>query len=136
MDAKSINRFKSYCDSLEALRKALDRDLSDDFVLSGTVMKYSLTFDIVWKVMKDLAIQYFKVGDFATGSPRETLRVAASVMLIDDDAWMDMLNLRNDLAHDYDGKKAEESIDLILGIYLSLFDKFKGKAKEYYEMDE
>ena len=24
----------------------------------------------------------------------------------------------------------------LFGSYLSLFDKFKGKAKEYYEMDE
>lgn len=37
-----------------------------------------------------------------TGSPREVLRESFKAKLISDDAWMDMLKVRNELAHDYD----------------------------------
>ena len=36
MDAKFERRFKSFCNSLDALAEARQRDLSDSFVLSGT----------------------------------------------------------------------------------------------------
>ena len=39
MDEKFSRRFKSFCNSLEALSEARERDLSDSFVLSGTSAK-------------------------------------------------------------------------------------------------
>ena len=130
---KYINRYKSFCKSLEALEKAKDRDLTDDFVISGTVQKFNLAFDISWKVMKDIIIGYHKVLDFATGSPRETLRIAASVKLIHDDSWMQMLDDRNDLAHDYDGALAEEIVHKILEQYLPVLEIFRDTAGTYVE---
>ena len=41
MDAKFERRFLSFCNSLDALAKARQRDLSDSFVLSGTSAKFS-----------------------------------------------------------------------------------------------
>lgn len=49
MDEKFSRRFKSFCNSLEALSEARERDLSDSFVLSGTSAKFSITFDLSWK---------------------------------------------------------------------------------------
>lgn len=62
------------------------------------------TFDLSWKVLKELVTHEFGITDFAAGSPRETLKLAFSVGLINDDRWMDMLRVRNTLAHDYDGR--------------------------------
>ena len=36
MDAKFDRRFQSFCNSLDALAEARERDLTDSFVLSGT----------------------------------------------------------------------------------------------------
>lgn len=102
MDAKFERRFKSFCNSLDALAEARQRDLSDSFVLSGTSAKFSITFDLSWKVMKDILVQYYSITGFVTGSPREVLRESFKAKLISDDAWMDMLKVRNELAHDYD----------------------------------
>ena len=52
MDAKFDRRFQSFCNSLDALAEARERDLTDSFVLSGTGAKFSITFDLSWKVMK------------------------------------------------------------------------------------
>ena len=134
MDKKSINRYQSFRKSLEGLAKARERDSADEFVLSGTVQKFNLAFDIAWKVMKDICVNHYKVLDFATGSPRETLRVAASVKLISDDRWMNMLDDRNRLAHDYDGSLAEQCFSVIVGEYLPLLEAFADAAGDIIEI--
>ena len=76
MDAKFDRRFQSFCNSLDALAEARERDLTDSFVLSGTSAKFSITFDLSWKVMKDILVQYYAITGFVTGSPRDVLREA------------------------------------------------------------
>lgn len=56
MDEKFNRRFVSFTKSRDALAEARERDLSDSFVLSGTSAKFSITFDLAWKVMKDILI--------------------------------------------------------------------------------
>ena len=56
MDEKFNRRFVSFTKSLDVLAEARKRDLSDSFVLSGTSAKFSITFDLAWKVMKDILI--------------------------------------------------------------------------------
>ena len=104
MDAKFDRRFQSFCNSLDALAEARERDLTDSFVLSGTSAKFSITFDLSWKVMKDILVQYYAITGFVTGSQRDVLREAFKANLISDDTWMDMLKVRNELAHDYDSE--------------------------------
>lgn len=82
MDAKFERRFKSFCNSLDALAEARQRDLSDSFVLSGTSAKFSITFDLSWKVMKDILVQYYSITGFVTSSPREVLRESFKAKLI------------------------------------------------------
>ncbi len=48
MDEKFNRRFLSFCNSLDALSEARQRDLSDSFVLSGTSAKFSITFDLFY----------------------------------------------------------------------------------------
>ncbi len=74
MDEKFRRRFQSFCNSLDALAEARQRDLADSFVLSGTGAKFSITFDLAWKVMKDILVQHYAITGFVAGSPREVLR--------------------------------------------------------------
>ena len=46
MDEKFNRRFLSFCNSLDALAEARQRDLSDSFVLSGTVQNSVL--HLIW----------------------------------------------------------------------------------------
>lgn len=95
MENKSINRYNTFCRSLKNLEKSRHANPKDDFVLEGTVLLFNLTFDISWKVMKDILIKQMEVLDFAIGSPRETLQQAFINHIIDDDLWMQMLRVRN-----------------------------------------
>ena len=130
MDEKFNRRFLSFCNSLDALSEARQRDLSDSFVLSGTSAKFSITFDLAWKVMKDILVQYYAITGFVTGSPREVLREAYKANLISDDDWMEMLKVRNELAHDYDCEIVKTHCDKIVETYIDLFHDFENVVKQ------
>ena len=130
MDEKFNRRFLSFCNSLDALSEARQRDLSDSFVLSGTSAKFSITFDLAWKVMKEILVQYYAITGFVTGSPREVLREAYKANLISDDDWMEMLKVRNELAHDYDCEIVKTHCDKIVKTYIDLFYDFENVVKQ------
>ena len=129
MDEKFNRRFVSFTKSLDALAEARERDLSDSFVLSGTSAKFSITFDLAWKVMKDILIQYYAIVGFVAGSPREVLRESYKANLISDETWMDMLKVRNELAHDYDCEIVKEHCHTIVEKYIDLFYEFRNVVK-------
>ena len=132
MENKFINRYNTFCKSLQNLEKSKTADPKAAFVLEGTVLNFSLTFDISWKVMKDILIKKLGILDFAIGSPRETLQQAFTNKLIQDDRWLQMLRLRNRLAHDYDGSYAAASFSENIDVYYPLFVQFKEAAAKYY----
>ena len=134
MDAKFERRFLSFYNSLDALAEARQRDLSDSFVLSGTSAKFSITFDLAWKVMKDILVQYYAITGFVTGSPREVLRESFKANLISDDTWMEMLNVRNELAHDYDGEIVKTHCHVIVETYIDLFYDFRKYVEKLLRM--
>ena len=127
MQKSYFNRFNSFKNSLTSLEEAKNKDKTDSFVLSGTAMKFNLTFDLSWKLMSDIIREEHKIVDYAIGSPRETLKKAKSIGIIDDDIWLDMLDDRNNLSHDYDYLIVKEKFDEIVDKYIDVFNKFKNK---------
>lgn len=125
MDAKFTKRFESYQKSLAALKEARHRDMSDSFVLSGTSAKFCITFELAWKVLKDILVQYYSITNFVAGSPKEVLKKSFQAELISDDTWLEMLNVRNDLSHDYDESIIKINCEKIIGTYLDLFDELE-----------
>lgn len=130
MDEKFIRRFESFQNSLDSLAEARERDLSDSFVLSGTSAKFSITFDLAWKVMKDILVQYYAITGFVTGSPREVLKQSFKANLITGDEWIDMLKIRNQLAHDYDGVIVKAHCQTIIHLYIDKLYDFKTVVEE------
>ena len=133
MQKKSFDRYKSFVDCLSDFSESKNRDVSDSFVLSGIVQKYCLTFDLAWKVMKDIIIEQYAIINFIVGSPKEVLRVARNVDLINDDIWLQMLSTRNELTHDYNRILAEEYVDDIVYKYIDVFVALKNKVEEFYK---
>lgn len=132
MDEKFTKRFESFKNSLASLSEAKERDMSDSFVLSGTSAKFSITFDLAWKTMKDILVQYYAITGFVTGSPREVLRESFQASLIDGDEWMDMLKVRNLLAHDYDGTIVANSCQTIIHVYIDKLYDYQKKVESIF----
>lgn len=136
MDEKFIRRFESFKNSLDSLAEARQRDLSDSFVLSGTSAKFSITFDLAWKVMKDILIQYYAITGFVTGSPREVLKQSFQANLITGDEWIEMLKVKNQLAHDYDGVIVKEHCQTIIHEYIDKLYDFKTVVETLLKEDK
>ena len=132
MDEKFTKRFESFKNSLASLSEAKERDMSDSFVLSGTSAKFSITFDLAWKTMKDILVQYYAITGFVTGSPREVLRESFQASLIDGDEWMDMLKVRNLLAHDYDGTIVANCCQTIIHVYIDKLYDYQKKVESIF----
>ena len=133
MENRSVNRYNTFCKSLKNLERSRYANPSADFVLEATIPNFTFTFDIAWKVMKDILVKNMGILDFATGSPRETLQQTFTNHLIDDDTWMQMLKTRNQLAHDYDGSFAAEKFRDIIDVYYPLFLRFQKVAETYLQ---
>lgn len=130
MEKSYTKRYKSFEQILENLSKAKFEDSSNIFILSGTIMMFNLAFDTAWKLIKDVLKEDFGITDFPSGSPKETLKKAESVGLIDNDIWIDMLNDRNELTHDYDIDIATDKFNKIIDEYLDIFLKLKNQIKK------
>lgn len=135
MDEKFMKRYESFKRSLDSLAEARERDMNDSFVLSGTSAKFSITFDLAWKVMKDILVQYYAITGFVAGSPREVLRESFHANLIDSDQWMEMLKVRNRLAHDYDGAIVKAQCQTIIHEYIDLLYEFERKIETLFQED-
>ena len=130
MDGKFLKRFESFENSLISLSEARERDLSDSFLLSGTSAKFSITFDLAWKTMKDILVQHYAITGFVSGSPREVLKMAYKAWLIEGDVWMEMLSVRNQLAHDYDGVIVKKYCQKIVCEYIDRLYEYRKRVKQ------
>lgn len=79
--------------------------------------------------MKDILVQHYAITGFVAGSPREVLREAFKANLISDDAWMEMLKVRNELTYDYDCEIVKEHCSTIVETYIDLFYEFEETVK-------
>ena len=57
------------------------------------------------------------------------MREAFKANLVSNDAWMDMLKVRNELAHDYDGEIVKTHCHTIVEKYIDLFYEFENTVK-------
>ena len=47
-----MKKFDNYVRQLNVLKKAYDEDMDNEFIISGIIDKYSLQFELGWKVIK------------------------------------------------------------------------------------
>ncbi|HIW75675.1 MULTISPECIES: HI0074 family nucleotidyltransferase substrate-binding subunit [Gordonibacter] len=97
----------------------------DTYVLSGLLSKFRLAFDLSWKLMKDILIQRYGIVDWAKGSPREAIELAAYNGIIEDGArWNEMRLMRNELSHNYNAEFAIDCSRKVLDEWIPFLQAF------------
>lgn len=125
MELFFMKRYENYVSGLAALRRAPEQDLSNDYVQSGLINKFSIQFDLGWKLLKAL-LAYEGDPIAASGSPREIIKASYKYFdFVDEDAWLQMLRDRNTMTHLYDGNEALRLVDVIIDAYLPQFEALK-----------
>ena len=128
-----MKKFDNFVSHIDVLAKAKDEDLENEFIISGIIDKFSIQFELGWKVLKEL-LKYEGRSVSNTGSPREILKASYAVYdFIEEDIWLSMLKSRNDMTHIYDGEAAKRLVNTILNSYIPAFLKMKDGILEYYQ---
>ena len=127
-----MKKFDNFVSHIDVLAKAKDEDLENEFIISGIIYRFSLQFELGWKVLKEL-LEYEGCSVVNTGSPREILKASYAVYdFIDEEVWISMLKSRNDMIYIYDGEATKRLVRTILNIYIPAFLKMKDGVLEYY----
>ena len=124
-------RLRSFSASLAALEDAETLLWPENpdacrFIWSGILAKFCITFDLAWKLTRDVLAHHHKRTDFIAGSPKKVLEAAFQTEMIEDDAWVDMLQLRNEIAHEYkDDETVQKWGERVIGDFIPLFRKLR-----------
>ncbi|MCL2610478.1 MAG: HI0074 family nucleotidyltransferase substrate-binding subunit [Defluviitaleaceae bacterium] len=122
-------RFEKFRDSLLSLKKinTIEWPENEDifgFIWCGVISKFCITFDLSYKLAKDILVEYHGIINFAKGSPREILKEAYSADVINDEKWISMLKARNEIVHEYkDLDSVNEWCEKIIKEYIPLFEE-------------
>ena len=120
-------RFENFDKSYKLLKKYSNQEITPELERAGIIQFFEMTFELAWKVLKD----YLESEGYMVKSPRETVKQAFQIGLIDNGhIWIDALSNRNLTTHTYDEKLATKMTSEILNAYLPELDKLYNKLSE------
>lgn len=130
-DIRWKQRFENFRKALMRLDEAIDlqaqRPLSH-LEQQGFIKAFEFTHELAWNVMKDYAIYQ---GQHQIMGSRDATRYAFKYgMVIDGEAWMDMIKNRNKAVHTYDEATALAVIKQTTNIFFPLFNDFKSRMQQ------
>lgn len=106
-----IEKTKSILEDLLKAIEKLEEALSlnpNEIHKDATVQRFEFSFELAWKLMQGMAGFHGKEAR----SPRESIRVASDLKLIDSpEDWFAFLEARNLTSHTYDQDMADETYE-------------------------
>ena len=114
-DSKELRwrrRFENFRKALGRLEEACELDEYSDLELAGLVQTFEMTFELGWKVLRDL----LSSEGIVANTPREAIRLSFEAGYTDEKdvtILLDVLDKRNLLSHTYDEGTAKEAEILI-----------------------
>ncbi|OIJ18063.1 nucleotidyltransferase [Anaerobacillus alkalidiazotrophicus] len=126
-DIRWKQRFENFEKSYLRLEKYSNQPISTELERAGIIQFFEMTFELAWKVLKD----YLEAQGYVVKSPRETIKQAYQIELINDGhVWLDALAKRNLTTHTYDDALAEKLVNEIKTEFLPELKKLYEKLLE------
>ena len=126
-DIRWKQRFENFDKSYKLLNKYAKQPITNELERAGIIQFFEMTFELAWKVLKD----YLEAQEYLVKSPRETVKQAFQIGLIDNGhIWMDALSNRNLTTHTYDEELANKMTNEIITMYLPELDKMYEKLSK------
>ncbi|MDR5586402.1 nucleotidyltransferase substrate binding protein [Clostridium aquiflavi] len=120
-------RFENFHKSYKLLKKYSNKPITTELERAGIIQFFEMTFELAWKVLKD----YLESEGYMVKSPRETVKQAFQIGLIDNGhIWIDALSNRDLTKHTYDEELADKMTKEILISYLPELDKMYTRLVE------
>ena len=129
-DIRWHQRFDNYQSALKQLKHAVQlaqkRALSE-LETQGLIQAFEFTHELAWKVIKDYF--FYQGQSDITGSRDATREAFQNGLILDGEAWMEMIKSRNQTSHAYNQKIAHEIALQIIKIYCECFEQFSNKME-------
>ena len=123
-----MKKYDNFSRALKNLKECLKVEEPYSVVeQTGIVGLFQICFEQSWKLMKEVLENH---GRFAvrTGSPREIIKIAYQCdMIKNQEAWLEILESRNILAHTYSDEQSLNVIKSIKSDYISVFEELKNE---------
>jgi nucleotidyltransferase substrate binding protein (TIGR01987 family) len=120
-------RFENFEKVYKLIEKYSEKKDMTEIERAGMIQFFEMGFELAWKTIKD----YLEFLGFAVKSPRESIKEAFRIEIIDDGyIWMQALESRNMTVHMYDERLAEKMQEDISNIYFPELKKLYEKLKE------
>ena len=128
-----MRKYENFASALKTLYTASSQDLENEFVQSGVIDKFSLQFELGWKLLKEL-LAYEGDRIAATESPRDIIKTASSYYgFMDEETWLAMLRDRNNTVHVYDENAAKQLVATVVEHYIPEFVRLNDGLLGRYE---
>ena len=121
--------FENFSNAVERLREGVQayQDTPVKIIRDGVIQRLEFTCELAWKTTREFLLDQ---GFTDLNSPKATMRKAFSYGLIDDEqAWIALLNARNQTSHIYDDATAQEIYAQIESEFVPLFDQLIEQLK-------
>jgi nucleotidyltransferase substrate binding protein (TIGR01987 family) len=134
MTNKSIRwkqRFQNFEKAISQLDSAVEKmEFLSDLEKEGLVQRFEYSFELAWKTLKD----YLESRNVEAKFPRDVIKSGFQYELISDgEIWLEMLEMRNIIAHTYDEQILKTSVSKIAFHYYpelkKLYTFFKSQSE-------
>jgi len=131
-DIRWVQRFDNFQRAFSRLSGAAalagQRDLSD-LERQGLIQAFEFTHELAWNTLKDF-LPARGASEKIYGS-RDATRAAFAADLIEDgEAWMEMIQHRNESSHTYNDDVAGKIMAAVLTRYISAFEAFQRRFRQ------
>lgn len=126
-DIRWRQRFENFEKSYKLMEKYSKEEIKTELEKAGMIQFFEMTFELVWKVLKD----YLESEEFMVKSPRETIKQAFQIGLIDNGhIWIDALSNRNLTTYTYEEVLADNMVKEIKELYFPELKKMYDKLSQ------
>lgn len=117
-------RFTNFEKAYNLLNQYIDKPIETELERAGIIQFFEISFELSWKLMKD----YLEAQEISVKSPRETIKEAFQIQLIENGhIWIDALSDRNLTVHTYDEEIAKKMVQDIANTYFPELKKLHSK---------
>ncbi|MBF0419120.1 MAG: nucleotidyltransferase substrate binding protein [Magnetococcales bacterium] len=123
-DIRWKQRFDNFDRAFVLLREVQDRgfDTLSQLEKEGAIQRFKFAFELAWKTLKDYMEDQGILIDPVT--PRNVIKAAFAAKLLDDaQVWLEIMQHRNLLSHNYDFKTFDEALRRVDERYFAAFDR-------------
>jgi nucleotidyltransferase substrate binding protein (TIGR01987 family) len=126
-DIRWLQRFSNFKKALGQMRAFIAKPQLNDLELQGLIQCFEYTHELAWKTLKDFL--EFRGSIELFGSKDVTREAFKLGLIMDGEAWMTMIQDRNQTSHTYNAATAQAIVENIRNKFFGLFEALEVKLE-------